>query len=214
MTQSLLDAKVAVVTGAETEIGAAIAAELARRGAAVAVQYHKDFARAKKVVRDLERAGGTAVAIKADLRDRAQIELMCKKAGGAFGDVDIVVATEPEHCAASASTSADPVGGIVDGVHGHLLAALRPMYAALPEMVGRGTGVLVYVGGAALPEPAAPDPVRAVARAAVTAALEQLAVEYGPFGVTTHILPATSAQHVVHNVALLAGDAAETGASA
>ena len=115
MTEMSLQGKVAVVTGAETETGVAVAVELARSGAAVAVQYFSSFGRAKDVVRGIEEFGGTAVAIKADLLDRAQTELMCAKAAGAFGDVDLMVVTD-------AVPAPDGDLGVVSG---DLLAYLR-----------------------------------------------------------------------------------------
>ncbi|MEU5633283.1 SDR family NAD(P)-dependent oxidoreductase [Streptomyces rishiriensis] len=205
MTESL-DTKVAVVTGAETDIGAAVAAELAGRGAAVAVQYFSSFSRAKEVVRGIESAGGQAVAIKADLRDPAQSDLLCKKAGGAFGDVDIMVVTGPGRPVEPVQSTADPAVALADAVRAQLLTCLTPAYAPLPDMVGRGAGSLVYICDPALPGRAAADPARAITDAAVRAALEQLEVEFGPFGIRTHTLPAESPQRVGHSVALLVSD--------
>ncbi|MEV5374504.1 SDR family NAD(P)-dependent oxidoreductase [Streptomyces nondiastaticus] len=207
MTELSLDAKVAVVTGAETEIGAAVAAELARRGAAVAVQYFASFPRAKQVVRDIEKAGGQAVAIKADLQDRAQTELMCKKAGGAFGDVGLVVVTEPEYPDPADGGAGGAAGEIAEAVRAQLLACLGPVYATLPGMVARGTGTLVHVAGSAPSEPAVPGPARAASRAAVGAALGRLSAEYGAAGIVTHTLPSGPVQHVAQRVALLASGA-------
>ncbi|WP_329580348.1 SDR family NAD(P)-dependent oxidoreductase [Kitasatospora sp. NBC_01250] len=206
MMQLSLDSKIAVVTGAETETGAAIAAELARRGAAVAVQYLSSFPRAKQLVRDIEQAGGQAVAIKADLRDPQQTRLLCMKAAGAFGDIDVVVAVEPADTT-SGTPGADPVAELAEGVRARLVTGLGPMYAALPDMVGRGTGALVYVAASALPESAEPDLVQSVSRAALREAMSRLETEFGPFGVSMHALPASSAQQVAHDVALLAADA-------
>ncbi|WP_225102166.1 SDR family NAD(P)-dependent oxidoreductase [Streptomyces sp. CoH27] len=214
MTQLPLDAKVALVTGAETEIGAAVAAELARSGAAVAVQYLTSFTRAKQVVRGIEGAGGQAVAIKADLQDRAQAELLCKKAGGAFGDVDILVVTDPGRSGPPSHPDRDPATELADTVRARLLDCLAPVYAALPTMVGRGTGSLVYICGSALAGTGTPGPAHAITSAAVRAALDELAREYGSFGIQTHVLPADSAQQVGHTVALLVAEGSPARAGA
>ncbi|MFJ9775916.1 SDR family NAD(P)-dependent oxidoreductase [Kitasatospora sp. NPDC101157] len=203
MTQFSLDDKVVVVTGAETDTGAAVAAELARRGAAVAVQYATSFARAKQVVRDIEQAGGQAVAIKADLQDPAQTELLCKKAWGAFGDVDVVVTTEPDH--PEPQPAADPATRLAETVRLRLTAALGPMYAALPAMTLRGTGALVHLGAPRreqLQEGEA-EAARAVAAAAMREAMDRLAREAAPRGLTAHLLPADPPGGAAHAVALL-----------
>ena len=64
---SNLQGKVALVTGASKGIGAAIARELAARGAAVAVNYSGSKAGAEKVVAEIKAAGGKAIAFQADL---------------------------------------------------------------------------------------------------------------------------------------------------
>jgi 3-oxoacyl-[acyl-carrier protein] reductase len=66
---SSLQGKVALVTGASKGIGAAIARELAARGAAVAVNYSSSKAGAEKVVAEIKAAGGKAVAIQANVAD-------------------------------------------------------------------------------------------------------------------------------------------------
>jgi 3-oxoacyl-[acyl-carrier protein] reductase len=86
-----LDGKAAVVTGASKGIGAAIARHLAAEGAAVVVNYASSHDAADCVVAEINRAGGKAVAVKADLSDPAQVPGLFAKAVEAFGRLDILV---------------------------------------------------------------------------------------------------------------------------
>ncbi len=183
MTEMSLQGKVAVVTGAETETGVAVAVELARSGAAVAVQYFSSFGRAKDVVRGIEEFGGTAVAIKADLLDRAQTELMCAKAAGAFGDVDLMVVTD----AVPAPDGDLGAHQLADAVRTQLLAALAPLHAVAPGMAERGSGALVYVPGADGPAAAG---ARALARPAIEAGLADLRRRYPASPLVCQVVPA------------------------
>jgi 3-oxoacyl-[acyl-carrier protein] reductase len=88
---SSLQGKVALVTGASKGIGAAIALELAARGAAVAVNYSGSKAGADKVVKQIEAAGGKAIAVQANLAEPSQIEPLIEKTVNALGPIDILV---------------------------------------------------------------------------------------------------------------------------
>lgn len=69
-----LEDKVAIVTGASKGIGASIARHLAAEGAAVVVNYASSRADADRVVAEIARAGGRAVAIQADLGRPADVD--------------------------------------------------------------------------------------------------------------------------------------------
>ncbi|MGQ9568934.1 MAG: 3-oxoacyl-[acyl-carrier-protein] reductase [Anaerolineae bacterium] len=86
-----LSGKVAIVTGASRGIGRAIALELARRGATVVVNYHTNEAAAQEVVAEIERAGGRALAIRADVSQPEEARRLVDAATETFGQVDILV---------------------------------------------------------------------------------------------------------------------------
>jgi 3-oxoacyl-[acyl-carrier protein] reductase len=88
---SNLKGKVALVTGASKGIGAGIARELGKNGAAVAVNYSKDKAAAEKVVAQIHDVGGRAIAIKADVGDPASAESLAEATSSQLGPIDILV---------------------------------------------------------------------------------------------------------------------------
>ncbi|MGH7329100.1 MAG: SDR family NAD(P)-dependent oxidoreductase, partial [Polyangiaceae bacterium] len=83
--------KVAIVTGAATGIGRAIATEFVREGAAVAVDYVGNSECADQLVQTLRAAGGKAVAIAADVSDEQQVQTLVEETVRTFGRIDILV---------------------------------------------------------------------------------------------------------------------------
>ncbi len=83
--------KAALVTGAGRRIGRAMALALARAGWSVAVHYNRSREEAARTVADIERAGGTAVAVAADLGREAEVETLLPLAAEALGPVTLLV---------------------------------------------------------------------------------------------------------------------------
>ncbi|MEA2143408.1 MAG: hypothetical protein QOI64_1838 [Solirubrobacteraceae bacterium] len=89
MTEELNET-VALVTGASSGIGEAAARELARRGAAVAIGARRKQ-RLDALAREIEQAGGRALAIEADVTDEAQARRLVARTAEHFGRLDTVV---------------------------------------------------------------------------------------------------------------------------
>jgi len=86
-----LNGKVAVVTGASKGIGAAIAKQLATEGAKVVVNYSSSKKDADKVVDEIAKDGGKAIAVQANLSKQADIERLFADTKKAFGRLDVLV---------------------------------------------------------------------------------------------------------------------------
>ncbi len=84
--------QVALVTGASSGIGLAVAKCLAANGASVVVNYIGDATSANEVVADIEAAGGKALALQADVSKEDQVQAMFKEAIEHFGTLHILVA--------------------------------------------------------------------------------------------------------------------------
>jgi 3-oxoacyl-[acyl-carrier protein] reductase len=91
MKDGKLNGKVAVVTGASKGIGAGIAKEFAAEGAAVVVNYASSKTDADKVIDEITKRGGKAVALQGSVANKAEVERLFAAAEKAFGKIDIVV---------------------------------------------------------------------------------------------------------------------------
>ena len=83
--------KSALVTGGSRGIGSAIAKRLAADGASVAITYTKGADAAAAVVKEIERAGGKAIAIQADATDAEAVKAAVEKTVATFGRLDVLV---------------------------------------------------------------------------------------------------------------------------
>jgi glucose 1-dehydrogenase len=87
-----LAAHVAIVTGASSGIGTAVAEAMARAGAAVVLNYHANGEAADEAVARLKDAGGRAMAVQADVSQEADVVRLFDEATKAFGRIDVLVA--------------------------------------------------------------------------------------------------------------------------
>ena len=144
MTQDLAG-RVAIVTGAGRNIGRGIALALADGGAAVVVNARSNLQEAEAVAGEIERAGGKALAVTADVADADAVRTMATAAAGKFGRIDILVnnAAVRVEQAFEEMTLAQwraVTSIILDG-------AFNCVQACLPHLKRSGTGVIVNIGG-------------------------------------------------------------------
>ena len=137
----LLQGRIILITGAGRGIGAATARHLAGLGAAVAVNYARNEAAAREVVEAIRAAGGKAVAIQADVRDREQVAVLLKTAESALGPIDTLVLNANMSFPYTSFTEM-PWEGFLDKLQGELASAFHPCKAAIPGMIRQKKDVL------------------------------------------------------------------------
>ena len=142
---SMLFDKVALVTGAGKNIGREIALELAREGAAVAINGRSDRVAVDAVVNEIIAEGGRAVAVMADVSDPDAVGRMVEDATDAFGGLDIVVSNaglrrQTPLLEMSYAEWREILSVALDGAF--LLAG-----AAVPSMISRGGGAFIGISG-------------------------------------------------------------------
>lgn len=89
--QATTTERVAIVTGGSSGIGRETASRLGRDGYAVVVTYGGNRAEAEEAVKEVEQAGGRAIAVQADVADEVAVAALFDQAEKTFGGVDVVV---------------------------------------------------------------------------------------------------------------------------
>ena len=178
-----LEGKIALVTGGSRGIGAAIAKRLAADGAKVAITYTKGADAAGAVVKEIERAGGEAMAIQADAADANAVKAAVEKTFATFGRLDVLVNNAgtaiPKPFEEATLEEMDRVLNInVRGVYVATQAALKHM---------KSGGRVITIGSAVGERVAAPGLVPyAGTKGAVKMFTQALAREIGSRGITVN----------------------------
>ena len=176
MTAPALSDRVAVVTGASSGIGAAVAKALAAEGATV-VTVARRAERLEALARDIRDAGGTAHPAPTDVTRREQVEAMVDDAVARFGRIDILVNNAGVMpLAPMASAPVDDWERMVDV---NLKGVLYGLGAVLPVMVRQQRGHIVNVGSLAGRRPFPGGTVYAATKFAVRALSWGLHLELG-----------------------------------
>jgi 3-oxoacyl-[acyl-carrier protein] reductase len=176
MSQKLAG-KVAVVTGASKGIGAAIARHLAAEGAAVVVNYSSSKEGADRVVNEITRQGGKAVAVQANVARQEDIQRLFAETKKTFDKLDILVNNAGIYEFAPLEE--------VTPEHFHKQFDLNVLGLVLASQeaarhFGSAGGAIVNISSVVAVAPVANASVYSATKAAVDAVTKSLAKELGP----------------------------------
>ena len=135
--------KVALVTGANSGIGEAVALYLAEEGADVVVNYLVNFSEAEKVVKEIQAMGRRALAVKADVSSSADVKAMFEQIIREFSTLDILVNNAGIGNFASTVDMKDDVWNKMLGVH--LYGTMNCTREALKIMLKNKSGKIINI---------------------------------------------------------------------
>ena len=181
---SILHQKIALVTGASRGIGASIAIELARAGAAVALNYHHSQDKAEAVRGQIELAGGRAIIVRADVSKPVEIEAMFAQVEAELGGVDILVNNAAiETRVPALDFSEEEYDRILNtNLKGAFFAATR----ALRGMKSKGWGRVINISSVHEIKPTGFCTPYSMSKGGMFMMTRELALEFGPFGITVN----------------------------
>lgn len=176
----------AIVTGAGSGIGRAVAIAYARAGAAVAC-IGRDAAHLRATVEAVEQAGGRALALPADVCDFEALEARCREAGQAVGRIDLLFA------AAGAASANLPVertdtDSFRRTIEVNLVGAFHTAKAVIPLFKQSGGGSMIFVGSGMGHRAAATRSAYAASKAGLSMLLRVLAQELAGDGIAVNEL--------------------------
>lgn len=182
--------KTVLVTGSSRGLGADIAKTLANQGFQVVINYNKSKDIAEQLAAELGKK--KAVAIQADVTNRAEVDQMIKKATDQFGKIDVVVNNalidfkfDPVKQKSFKDLSWDDYQVQIDGT---LKAAFNIAQSVIPQFIERKEGNIISIGTNLYQNPVVPYHQYTTAKAGLIGFTRNIAAELGQFGIRANVV--------------------------
>jgi len=182
-----LQGKVALVTGASRGIGAAIARDMADHDAAVVINYLRSADKAQALKNSIIEAGGQAITVQADVRDRGAVDKMVAAAEKELGPIDILVNN------ANIDFPMQPFAemawpDIEAKLTGEVGAMVHCCQAVIPGMAKKKYGKIILVSSSLSREPGYGFAAHCAAKAAMDSLARTMALELGASGIYVNVV--------------------------
>lgn len=178
--------KTAVITGASRGIGAATAILFARKGYNVVINYNESYESATLLARSLSERGLSAIAVKANVANRSEVELLMKETSYRFGSIDVLI-NNAGIAQIATVTDLDPIDAdrIFD-------IDLKGVYyccrAVTPYMVGNKAGRIINISSMWGQVGASCEVAYSAAKAGVIGLTKALSKELAPSGINVNAI--------------------------
>ena len=186
MNSLSLDGKVAVITGSSRGIGRSIAEHLSAAGAKVVISSRKADA-CESVAEAIRKGGGEAIAIPANIADKAQLESLVSATREKWGQIDVLV------CNAASNPYYGPMADMPDEafdkiLHNNIVSNHWLANMVLPEMAERKDGAVIIVSSIGGLKGSSVLGAYAISKAADMQLARNLAMEWGPHNIRVNCI--------------------------
>lgn len=182
-----LQGKVAMVTGASRGIGAAAARDLADHDAAVVINYLQSEDKAEALKESIITAGGRAITVQADVRDRGAVDRMVARTEKELGPVDILVNNANIDFPMQPFTELS-WPDVEAKLSGEIGAMVHCCQAVIPGMAAKKYGKIILVSSSLSREPGYGFGAHCAAKAAMDSLARTMAQELGPAGIFINVI--------------------------
>lgn len=182
----MLESKTAIVTGSSSGIGRAIAEQLAREGADVAVNYYSNEEGATAAQETIEAAGQDAIVVQADVSEWDDATLLVERTRDELGEVDILINNAgvfPRH--AWSDIEREDWDRVLDVNLGGLFNMSKQV---IPPMVDRGSGAIVNISSTWAIHGGPENAAYTASKGGIIAVTRQMCHEFASDGVRVNAL--------------------------
>jgi glucose 1-dehydrogenase len=199
----LLEGKSMIVTGGNSGIGEAIVLAAAAEGASVVIDYIAHPDETKEIIGRIEKLGGRAVGVQADVSKVGDLQRMVQTAVENFGRLDVLVNNAGMETRTSVLDTTEDQFDTVLGVN--LKSAFFGTQFAAKQMIAQGGGGrIINVSSVVATQPIAELSAYVTAKGGIIGLTKTLAVELGPHGITVNAISPGATDTPLNQVAYTA----------